>query len=474
MDKSTLGDKLAQELTPIAILIVVIALVVWRLPKVDLGHDRAFRRRRILNWLPLGLTYAFLYMGRYNLIELLNSGKLSNSDFGQVDAVGSMVYGLAFLLNGPLCDKWGGRATILIAAAGAAICNGVIGVMIMVDGVPSVGVLTLIFALNMYFQSFGAVSIVKVNASWFHLRERGTFGGIFGILISLGFYFALDWAPNIARWTSLPWLFLSPAVILVVFWVLSFVFVRDTPAEAGLANFDVADASSGDTGPPDPALVVIKRLLTNRTILVIAFISLCAGFLRQGILKWYRTFGGGVGLKGTFVFDHWGMVSCIAGITGGMFAGIVSDQLFHSRRPPVAALLFAIMLAGSIALIVVLPAIGIVSWLIAFMAMAIIGVNGMLSGVASQDFGGRRNAGTATGLIDGFVYFGTAAQGLIYGHYLPEKLIDVAGVQVPNPAVKDVANWSAWPLAMVPVAAIGLGLSLFIYRAVVTRNKAPT
>ena len=51
----------------------------------------------------------------------------------------------------------------------------------------------------MYFQSFGAVSIVKVNASWFHLRERGTFGGIFGILISLGIYLAFDWAPKIAE-----------------------------------------------------------------------------------------------------------------------------------------------------------------------------------------------------------------------------------------------------------------------------------
>ena len=65
-------------------------------------------------------------------------------------------------------------------------------------GHPSVTALTLLFALNMYFQSFGAVSIVKVNASWFHLRERGTFGGIFGILISLGLYFAFDWAPKIA------------------------------------------------------------------------------------------------------------------------------------------------------------------------------------------------------------------------------------------------------------------------------------
>ena len=51
----------------------------------------------------------------------------------------------------------------------------------------------------MYFQSFGAVSIVKVNAAWFHVRERGTFGGIFGVLISLGLYLAFA-IPIYYRW----------------------------------------------------------------------------------------------------------------------------------------------------------------------------------------------------------------------------------------------------------------------------------
>ena len=41
------------------------------------------------------------------------------------------------------------------------------------------------------------------------------------------------------------WLFLAPAVILFVFLGLCFVWVRDTPLDAGLPNFDVADASSG-------------------------------------------------------------------------------------------------------------------------------------------------------------------------------------------------------------------------------------
>ena len=42
-------------------------------------------------------------------------------------------------------------------------------------GAPIVPVLSVLYAVNMYFQSYGAVSIVKVNATWFHVRERGGF-----------------------------------------------------------------------------------------------------------------------------------------------------------------------------------------------------------------------------------------------------------------------------------------------------------
>jgi OPA family glycerol-3-phosphate transporter-like MFS transporter len=450
-------DKLTGEVVPILILCAVIAVVVARLPRIDIGHSPAYRRRRIANWLPLGLAYAFLYMGRYNLVALLTKGQISGKDFGAIDAVGSIVYGLSFLLNGPLCDRLGGRFTMLISTAGAAACNGAIGILYAIEGhPPGAQALLWLFALNMYFQSFGAVSIVKVNASWFHLRERGTFGGIFGILISLGLYLAFDWAPKIADLTSPEWLFLAPAVLLAVFFVICALLVRDNPSDAGFPDFDVADASSGETGPTDPALKIIKRLLTNKTILIISFISLCAGFLRNGILKWFKVFEAGVGGSHSFVYAHWGMVSCIAGITGGMFAGVVSDHLFESRRPPVATVLFTMVLAGAIAIVPLLGAPLIVAWFVAGMMMAVIGVNGMLSGVASQDYGGKRNAGTATGLIDGFVYFGTAAQDIVYGWLLPEK---------GSAASKLVANWYSWPIAMLPVAVVAIGLSLTVWNS---------
>ena len=478
-------DKLQQEVVPILLLCGIIAIVVTRLPRVEVGHTRGFLRRRTLNWVPLGLTYAFLYMGRYNMTVLKNVQGITQHDFGNIDFWGSLVYGVSFLLNGPLADRLGGRRTILIAAAGALGANALIGLLWLtgvIDG-HSTMTLTLLFTLNMYFQSFGAVSIVKVNASWFHLRERGTFGGIFGILISLGLYFAFDWGSRIAAagcpactaktakpsptdLQGLAWLFLAPAAILAVFWAMSFVFVRDTPASAGLKDFDVADASSGEVATRESSVQVIVRMLRNPIILTIALIELCSGFLRQGILKWSGDFARGVGAAGSYVMLHWGMVSCIAGITGGMFAGVISDHLFRSRRLPVSTALYVIMLAGSIALV---PLLGVptgVSWIIAFMAMAIIGVHGMLSGVASQDFGGRLHTGVAVGLIDGFVYLGTALQDQVYGGYgslLPEKGTEAAKV---------VSNWQAWPVAMIPVAAIGLGLSMRLWNAQVKPHTA--
>src|SRR6185503_12421672 len=114
-----------QELLPILLLLGVIAVVLARLPRVELGHSPAFRRRRFLNWFPLGLTYSFLYFARYNINEATSAlGKLTdNSAFGTIFAVGAWVYGLSFLINGPLTDTLGGRKTILISAAGSAVAN---------------------------------------------------------------------------------------------------------------------------------------------------------------------------------------------------------------------------------------------------------------------------------------------------------------------------------------------------------------
>ena len=212
------GEKgFFEKLAPILILLVVVGIVIARLPRVDLGdhsHSKAFRWRRITNWLPLGLTYAFLYMGRYNLTvskgafeEIAGadgSPLMGNADFSTVFMVGTVVYGFSFLINGPLTDKLGGKFAILLGAGGAAVVNLIMGLatwtlLQLGPGADFVAknfvvLFSVLYGMNMYFQSFGAVAIVKVNAPWFHIRERGVFGAIFGILISLGIYFGLQWS----------------------------------------------------------------------------------------------------------------------------------------------------------------------------------------------------------------------------------------------------------------------------------------
>ena len=450
---------------PVLLLLFVVWFVLSRLPKVELGHSKAFKHRRLWNWLPLGLTYAFLYMGRYNLTVSKNAfnGLMSNSDFGTIFGIGTIVYGCAFVINGPLTDRIGGRAAILLAAFGAAFSNLLMGLAVYWGFTNHlVLVFSILYSLNMYFQSFGAVSIVKVNAAWFHVRERGTFGGIFGILISLGLYFAYDWGGIIAKTFPLPWVFFTPALILIGFFILSYAVVRDTPADAGLENIQTDDASENEKNAPVGALRIAQAMFKNPIILTIALIEFCSGFLRNSIMHWYLIFSKETGVIQTFVPKNWGLLLCCAGILGGVFAGTLSDKVFQSRRGPVTTLLYGIMLVGGVFAVWMLqsPMLG---WLVVFMSMAIIGVHGMLSGTASMDFGGKRNVGTAVGIIDGMVYLGTAAESLYYGSVLPN-----------GDAAKDPNHWSAWPMAMIPVSIVGFLLTLRLWNARPNQNHGET
>ncbi|MBI3885208.1 MAG: MFS transporter, partial [Opitutae bacterium] len=188
------------------VLLTVIGVYFYNNP---MKHGPWFLSRRFINWFPLGMTYAFLYMGRYNLAVAKNAlGTLmSNRDFGMIFGIGTAVYAFSFLVNGPLVDKIGGKKGILIAAVGAAAANLAMGVIVWLvltgrTAIPLFWPLSALYALNMYFQSYGAVSIIKVKANWFHVRERGVFGAIFGTLISFGVYFAFEWGQAIVDMTK--------------------------------------------------------------------------------------------------------------------------------------------------------------------------------------------------------------------------------------------------------------------------------
>jgi OPA family glycerol-3-phosphate transporter-like MFS transporter len=197
-------------LYPATIALCLVAVVVAYFFNNPMRHGRWFMMRRFINWFPLGMTYAFLCMGRYNIIVARGAlGTLmSKEDLGIIFGVGTWVYALSFLVNGPLIDKHlGGKRGMIISAVGASLANVALGVLTWLIvakhlKVNLVASFSLLYAINMYFQSFGSMSIIKVKAYWFHVRERGVFGAIFGSLISIGVYFAFDWGGSIIAMTK--------------------------------------------------------------------------------------------------------------------------------------------------------------------------------------------------------------------------------------------------------------------------------
>jgi OPA family glycerol-3-phosphate transporter-like MFS transporter len=436
-------------------------------------HAAAFRYRRFWNWFPMGLLYAFLYWGRYNLTVAKSSlGELmTKADFGTIFGIGTTIYAFSFLINGPLTDKMGGKKAILVAAAGATTANVLMGLMLQqaltAEVPPQPGSLTAAFSalygLNMYFQSFGAAAIVKVNSSWFHVRERGGFSGIFGTMIASGIFFAFDVSNRVlglaegqgpggidAKW----WVFYAPACALASLALVEAFLLKDRPGLAGHADFDTGDASSGEDDKPIAVLDLYKRILGNPVILTLCIVEFCTGVLRNGTMHWVDIYiktgasEGGLGLdKGHFLRANWGLILMVAGIIGGNVAGIVSDKLFQSRRAPAAALLYGVLVAGSLVMGFTLDNAVLLGSVAFVLQIAVIGTHGLLSGTATMDFGGRKGAATAVGVIDGFVYLGTAVQSFALG-WLTEK------------------SWSYWPPFLVPFSVLGLYLLTRIWHAI--------
>jgi OPA family glycerol-3-phosphate transporter-like MFS transporter len=443
-----------------------------------LQYAAGYRQRRFLNWFFMGLAYGFLYWGRYNLTVAKTSlgSLMTNADFGFIFGAGTIVYAFSFLVNGPLTDKYGGRITMLFALAGSAIMNALMGLaltLVMISGVIPKENMTAVFAalymVNMYFQSIGAVAIVKVNAPWFHVSERGWLGGRFGAMISMGLFFAFDVSSRLmeylkgtgpggmdANW----WVFFAPAIGLAVMWVVEYILLQDRPSGAGFPDIDTGVPEMAKDEKPLPLLQLFKSVFSNPILITVAMIGICTGALRDGMMHWvpiyFRTPVGpgptsGLGLDMHHPINaNWGLMLMCAGIIGPLFGGWARDKVFHSRNFPPATIFYGILILSVGAMYFALGHPYAMAALGFCMALSYIGSQGLLTATAAMDFGGKARA-TATGVIDGFVYIGTAFQSVCLGQITSH-------------------DWHWWPVFLMPFAIIGFILCLRVWHVRADKN----
>ncbi|HTX64884.1 MAG TPA: MFS transporter [Opitutaceae bacterium] len=462
------------------VALCLIGTIVVYFVNNPIKHGTWFMVRRFINWFPLGMTYSFLYMGRYNLTVAKNAlgATMSNEDFGWIFFWGTAVYAFAFLVNGPLVDKIGGKRGIIIAGLGAAAANIGLGVLTYLVELHRLHMnlvlaFSAVYAVNMYFQSYGAVSIIKVKAYWFHVRERGVFGAIFGTLISFGVYFAFDWGQAIVDMAKAKsagadgWLvhliqtvfalktqpvdatwavFYIPAAIILFWVVLDVWLIKDTPEEANFPAFDTHDASSGHMDEELTAGDLLKRVLLSPLILMLALANLTSGVLRNGVTQWYFIYGNEFKQPGgEFFVKHWGLLVCLFGIAGGFAGGLVSDKFFQSRRGPPTGLFCLFSLVMAVVMAVALRTSPFFLGLASVCVIgAAVGITSLMAGTAATDLGGRKATATCSGIVDGSAYLGSALQSVGIGQ--------LSGL-----------SWLWWPIFLIPFALLGAWISYKIW-----------
>lgn len=494
-------------------------------------YPKGFQRRRVLNWFPLGLLYASFYMSRYNLSVanpyIREQYGWSKDQFGWIITVGLLVYGLAVLFNGPLADRIGGRKAILIGAGGAMAANLIFGAGVWT---PILAFFAVAYMINMYFQTFGALSVVKVNAAWFKRSERGTFAGIFGGMIQFGRILAYAVGGFICARMPWQWAFWVPAGVLVLVGALNYLLVRNTPEELGYPRVD--EVLEGEEEGEKPTYgFILRKIFGNPTLWIIAGAMMCTGLVRHTIEQWGPSYFKDVfGINSdAFIYQFAFNGTVVVGILGALVMGSISDRFFQSRRGPVTAIaylaqclllvLFALALpvrqvplhlpfkpngsqlsqlteqanslahqgasreaiaqalAKAAAALPHEPGDDQVAdsghvpgaaqqgapmhslevpyspgrpWVAAVLLIVIYfflnGCHGLLAGTASMDFGGRKAAASAAGLLDGSQYLVGSLTGIGMG-----KLLEAAG-------------WNAWAWSIAPVALIGFFLMLTRWR----------
>ncbi|MBS1960881.1 MAG: MFS transporter [Bdellovibrionales bacterium] len=414
-----------------------------------------FRSRRAMNWLVLGFTYSAMYMGRYNLSfankALTDTYGWDKTQIGAIITAALSIYGFSAIFNGPIADRIGGRRSMLIGAMGTVVFNFLFGLGAYLGflgtGAFLLGYFAVTWSLNSYFQSYSALSLIKVNASWFHIRERGVFSAIFGSMIQGGRALIFFIGPIIVATAPWQWVFFVPTVLVAIMAFLTYKCVEDSPEKVGFEEYDVQDASSGDTGKVDLKYVV-KKVAANPVALTIAAAEFCTGFVRHGFEQWFpRYMQEAQHLPLTSpIFAKGAGAVVLAGIAGAFTAGTLSDYLFKGRRPPMAFVGYFLIM---ISLYVVYKAPSVEAVIAAFIvnSFAISIVHSMLSGTASMDFGGKKAAATAAGLFDGMQYVGGSFVGLGMGWML-EKF-----------------GWSSWGLSMIGFAVLGGLLMLALWNA---------
>ena len=381
-----------------------------------------YRRCRILTFALTWLAYAAYYLCRTNY-SIVKGAVAAEFGFdtlrlGTIDTAYLTLYAVGQFVNGVVGDRIGGRLLVASGLFATAALN-------LTFGLGGGYTLFLVaYALNGWAQSAGWPGCAKSVAQWYAVQERGTVMGFWCTCYqvgSVGSAFLATWLLVHHGW-RMAWI--VPAVAVGAYALVFLRFQCKSPEGEGLPDVETYVAARSGRAPvqtPDASdrgswrdtLVVLR----SREIWTLGLTYVFLKFVRYSFLFWLpfymaRVLGYKAGEAGytSVVFD-------LAGIGGAVFAGVISDRMFHGRRAPIVVVMMSLLAVaayfyGSVSALGRVPNIAA----IAVIGFLIYGPDTVASGAGSVDFGTKRAAAAAAGFVNGLGSIGAAFSGVAIGY----------------------------------------------------------
>lgn len=409
--------------------------------------------------------YAIYYFVRKNfsiaMPGLTAQYGISNTSFGLVIGIGSLVYGLSRFINGFIVDRYSARIIMAIGLLLCALSNIAFGFGVNLSsiftgvsqGPDFINMLVMVMAvtiiLNQLFQGVGYPPCARLLPCWIHPSQLATKMSIWNTSHSIGASLAvivcgyimgsmgtdlssdhsvimqiahnlnldptkqedLKQIMNYAQhWDAWKYCFWIPAGIAVCGAIWLFVGLRDDPRSVGLPELSDTKTGQSDEDAKDPT--VRKKFLTamvwaNRWIWTLCIANIFVYVMRMGILDWGPKFLTEARHM-TIEEASWTVgIFEIFAIVGTIAAGWATDAIFKGKAHRMC---FVCMAAAVIfmALFIFLPQVShIVS--IIFLAMSGFFIYGpqALIGIASANHATKEASATANGLAGVFGYTGS-------------------------------------------------------------------
>lgn len=422
--------------------VVRMAAVPGKVPAARAREEGALPRQyTVWRWrvfVSMVVAYSIYYVTRFSFPfaapMMQTSLGLSLQEVGIISSCFPIVYGVAKLFGGVVADLGSPRIILAGGLMLAALCNLLFGLG------SSVPYFAVIWALNGVVSSVGFPCCAKLMSVWYAAEERGKYWGLCNMALNFG-----GAASPIIVGTAasmLGWRFglFVPALIAFVVAILAYIFVRDSPRDAGLppiaalpSDFDPlpAEAKVEDSEKKDSRMgsaisafraQLIDGVLSERAVWNLGAAYFFVYIIRQGLTSWsvfYLMQARGVTTLAEAAMRVSGLE--LGGLLGSITSGWLSD-VFITRNPTKGVigqrvrviliyLLITVMAIAGFYFVPITTAWLPVQWLL--FAVVGLGLYGpqLLVGLSGAECVNRRFAGTSNGFVGFLAYIGAALAG---------------------------------------------------------------